>query len=302
MLYEQIEKNKRDTKIIVTAFVLVTVLTGALVGELLLGSPTLGAIVTGIIVYFYIKIAMSNQQTILAESQGYELVEDDAQYPELYNIVQELSIAGQIPTPSIYISSDPIPNAFAFGFTPDKAYVGVTQGLLEQLNREELTAVMAHEIAHIANYDTRLKTMALLLGSVLLLLMRLSFRTRVSIGDSDSKGSGLAIIFTGVVFALASGTVYLLRQKLSRNREYLADSTAIDLTRNPEGLKRALLKISQAPKSEQITSSNAFMYFTNPLKQEEIVNEQGEMLIPEPDSFFSTHPSTYNRIQKLNNM
>lgn len=302
MLYEQIEKNKRDTKIIVAAFALVTILTGALAGYLLVDNPIFGAILTGIIVSIYIKVAMSKQQKILAESQGYVLVEDGEQYPELYNIVQELSIAGQIPTPRIYISSDPIPNAFAFGFTPDNAYVGVTKGLLEQLNREELSAVMAHEIAHIANYDTRLKTMALLLGSVLMILMRMAFNSRVSVDDRDSKGSNSAIVIVGLVFALASGVVYLLRQKLSRNREYLADATAVDLTRNPEGLKSALLKISQAPKSEQIASSNAFMYFTNPLMQEEVVNEQGEMLIPESDSFFSTHPSTYNRVKRLANM
>lgn len=188
----------------------------------------------------------------MSMNHGREIHEEDD--PELWHIVEDMSLAGQIPMPRVFIINDPSPNAFATGRDPKHSYVAVTSGLRDKLNRSELEGVLGHEISHIRNYDILVSTIGVALAAVISFIS--SFASRIwwwTGSDRDDKDSSplesilkvVAIIFTLILGPLAAG---LAQMALSRNREYLADAGSVELTRNPQGLISALkrfLTVSQ---------------------------------------------------------
>ena len=298
-LYEQIQANKRASVL----YSLLLVLLLAALGTAMVGTyyprqwylGTAGAAGLGIFMAFLARFAGSS--IILSISGAREATQAEDQM--LSNVVEEMAIAGGIPKPKIYVIDDPSPNAFATGPDPDHAIVAITTGLMFKLDRDELQGVMAHELAHIRNYDIRFMTTIAMIAGLIPLLADMFVRMQWFGGgrrrDRDGdNGLGAIFAIVGIVLAiLAPIFAKLLEMAVSRQREYLADASAAEMTRYPEGLARALQKISMDP--EPLASANRatqHMYIINPrhLSGDDVAN------------IFSTHPPTQDRIQRLMNM
>ena len=247
----------------------------------------------------------SGDQILLASSRARPVTHDV--HPQLFNVVEEMSISAGLPMPKVYIIADPAPNAFATGRNPQTASVAVTAGLLGRLNRDELQGVIAHELSHILHRDILFVTLAgIMLGSIVLLsqiFLRGMFyssmsgsRRRYSSGSGGGGQAQIIMLVVAIVAAiLAPIMAQLLYFALSRKREYLADAGAARLTRYPEGLASALEKIA-GDRSPQIASANkvtAPMYIVNPFKK-----KKGMKL----SDLSSTHPPISERIKILRNM
>jgi heat shock protein HtpX len=241
------------------------------------------------------------KNSILWALHAIPINESDQDCTELHNIVDEMRLAAGIPCPEVHILDDSDPNAFAMGSNPENACIVVTRGLLNTLNREELQGVIAHEMSHIRNYDIRLRTAYLaLFGSVVLLsdwsrkgllLGRYGLYNVVRI-----KGSfKIVFIITWLITALFAPLIaWLLAMAISRNREYLADASAVELTRNPEGLVRALEKIEKAS-APTISCKRGVAAFC-------IVDPLGKRLNKKEGFFadlFATHPPLKKRVMIL---
>ncbi len=298
MLFQQIEKNKRNTFFLVLLFSLLVLAIGWAVGYVVNGDDLTGLFMATIVLVVYIPITyMTATAQVLSMSGAKEITKED--HPMLFNIVEDLAMVARIPTPKIYIVDDPSPNAFATGIKPEKGVVAFTTGLLEKLNREELEGVAAHEIAHIRNYDIRLMTICIALVGVIALLADLGTRMLYYSGgnkgsrrSSNSKGNPLMIIAL-ILIILAPIAARFVSLAVSRNREYLADASAVEFTRNSTGLKNALLKISQ--QSLQVKNANATtasMYISNPFSKDRRKRV----------SLFATHPPIESRIERLERM
>jgi heat shock protein HtpX len=215
------------------------------------------------------------------------------------NVVREMSLAGGTPMPKVYLIEDTAPNAFATGRSPKHASVAITTGLLQKLDREELQGVIAHELGHVRNYDIRFALLvAVLVGSIALMadfFLRFTFwgGGRRGGGDRDRGGGGLAAILFIVAIVLAILAPIIARfvqLAVSRQREYLADSSSVELTRNPRGLERALAKIAGDREVLEVANrATQHLYFTNPIKKFE----------ERSSSMFSTHPAIVDRINRL---
>lgn len=212
----------------------------------------------------------------------------------MYESLEGLCIAAGLPMPKLYIMDDLSPNAFATGRNPQNAVICVTTGLMEKLDSYELEGVLAHELSHIKNYDILLQTIASIFVGFVTIISDLFFRVsiRSSRRDNDNTSGNALFAIIGLVFLLLSPIfATLLQLALSRNREYLADSSAIELTRNPQGLISALKKISEDPDPlEQANKSTECLYISNPLKKEGLTKK-----------LFSTHPPISERIKALEN-
>ena len=247
-------------------------------------------------VYFFLSWNFG-ASLVLSSSGAREISHDDI--PQLWNVVEELSIAGGIPPPKIYIIEDEALNAFATGKDPAHASVAITRGLMEKLNREELQAVMAHEMSHVRNYDIRFSMlMAVMVGSIVLLadgIRRSMFFGRRRSRNSRGGGQGQAIlaIFAILLSILAPLLATLIQLAVSRQREYLADASGVELTRNPAGLISALKKLT-ADTSELETANRGMqhLYIVNPFNRK----KKGS------NSLFSTHPSLESRIERLQSL
>ena len=190
---------------------------------------------------------------MLASATAVPVGEDDPKYRQLMNIVDEMAIASGLPRPKVYSIPDSDPNAFATGMAPERASIAVTEGLVERLNREELQAVVAHEMGHIRNYDIRLMTVvAALIGTVLLIsefgtrTMRFGGGRSGKKSSKDSGGLGILMVVWVAALILAPFISHILAMAVSRQREYLADASGAELTRNPLALASALEKINDA--------------------------------------------------------
>jgi heat shock protein HtpX len=208
------------------------------------------------------------------------------QAPELYAAVESISITAGIPMPRVYLINDPAPNAFAAGTKPENSLVCATTGLLGIMDKEELEGVVAHEISHIKNYDIRVSMAAFALTAAIGFLTDTIWRIYFW---SDSDDRNPIAMLVGIILAIIAPILALITQlAISRQREYLADASAVMLTRYPQGLINALekLKSTTTPLRKQ-SSSMANLYFTNPLKK-------GFM-----NKLFSTHPPLDERIRRL---
>jgi len=305
-MWELIQANKRRSVIIFICMGACLIVLGYFIGMALLGP---GGAFKGLLIAFLIWFILSvisyfsGDSILLQVSRAREVTHDV--HPRLFNIVEEMKIAASLPVmPKIYIIDDPAPNAFATGRRPERCAIAVTAGLLSKLNRDELQGVVAHEMSHILNRDVLFVTFAgILLGSIVIIsevfLRSLWYggatrRYRASKGGGGGGQAQMVIIIVAIVLAiLAPILARLFYFALSRKREYLADASAVRLTRYPEGLASALDKISMG--NLDLATANkitAPMYIVNPLKTK-------GMKIAD---LTSTHPPISERITILRRM
>lgn len=229
-------------------------------------------------------------------------VADPESYKEVHNIVEELAIGDGLPKPRLYVINDSAPNAFATGRDPKHAAVAVTTGLLQIMKRAELEGVLAHELSHVKNYDTRLMgVVSILVGSIAILA---DFFTRsmiwggLSRDDDDRRGNGMFMIIALVLSILAPIIAMLIQLALSRRREFLADASGALLTRYPDGLADALEKIAADPHVlRNASNATAHFYIENPYK-----TDTGRKVTKGLANLFSTHPPIEERIKILRDM
>lgn len=293
MLYQQIARNKRKTVVVMAAFVIILTLVGAGFGYLFSNTPWTGIFIALIGSLTYLFLVMRDPANmVMSLNHAQEIHEQDN--PQLWHIVEDMAMVGRVPMPRVFIINDPSPNAFATGRDPDHSAVAVTQGLLDMMDREELEGVLGHEISHIRNYDIRLSTIAVVLVGVISFLSGLASRFIWFGGsdDDDDNNNVFEMIFkvVAIVFVLILGplSASLAQMALSRNREFLADASSVELTRNPQGLISALEKIEGSQPMKQADRSSSGMYIENPFKHS--------------GSLFDTHPPTAERIKRLQQM
>jgi len=288
--FDAIEANKRNSWILIAAmFVLFLAVISAF--SYILDVGICGSVLGFFALIFYtVVVFYSGDKVILAATGAKEAKREE--YPYLYNVVEGLSLASQIPMPKVYVVKDAGPNAFATGRDPEHASVAVTTGLLERLNRQELEGVVAHEISHVANFDIRFAMIAIVfVGAIALLgdsVARMVFWGGA--GRNRRDGGGALVLIALVFVILAPIFAQLIRFALSRQREYLADANGARLTRYPEGLANALEKIKTANiPTKSASDTTASLFFSNPF--------------PKKASFLAaTHPPIDERIKKLRSM
>mgnify|MGYP002398538530 CR=1 FL=1 len=240
-----------------------------------------------------------SDKMVLAMSDAKEVKFQDNK--ELYRLVENLCITAGLPTPKIYIINDTAPNAFATGRDPEHAVVAVTKGLLQKLERSELEGVIAHELSHIGNSDILIATIVTVLVGVVVLLADWFRRWTFWGGhrNSDNKMDGrlqLIIIVVAILFSiLAPIFAYMMQFAISRKREFLADADGALLTRYPEGLARALEKISaDSEKLEVANRATAHLYISSPFKKDAVGRKKGFFA-----KAFMTHPPIEERVANL---
>ena len=260
--------------------------------------PSTGIIIFIVaIVYSFISYFWSDK-IVLATSGAKEIKKKD--HPELFRTVENLAIGDGIPMPRVYIINDPSPNAFATGRDPKHAAVAATTGILEKLNKAELEGVLAHELSHVKNYDTRLLAItAVLVGFISLItdmFMRNLFWGGMGRGnDRDNRAQAIFLVIGIVLAILAPIIASLIQLAVSRRREFLADASGALLTRYPEGLASALEKISKDPRPLRTASSaTAHLFIVNPFK--------GKGIQSSLTNLFSTHPPIAERVKILRSM
>jgi len=296
-IYKQIDTNKKKTATLIFLFIAFFCAIGFLFGyffnggdirsgiAMLVPAFSFSAISSVTSYYFSDKMVLSmHNAKSAAEVPGTEIYQ---------SMVENLCKVAQVPPAKLYIQKSNSLNAFATGRNPEKGVVCLTTGIIEALDKDELEGVIAHEIAHIKNYDIRLMTVvAVLVGSIALIsdwLIRGRFHTS---NDEDQKGFNYVAIILSVIAALLTPIIaQIIQMAISRRREYLADATGAYLTRYPQGLASALEKISSSHVPlESANRATAHMYISNPFKGKKMA------------SFFSTHPPAVERIKRLRNM
>jgi heat shock protein HtpX len=295
---ERIAVNRRNSLILIAAFLAFVAVFGYVIGWAWIGDPV-GAIF-GLVLAFIVGIVTGlatyygGDRMVLAASRAREISHDEA--PVLFNVVEEMAIAAGLSMPKVYIIDDSAPNAFATGRDPEHASVAVTSGLLEKLNRDELQGVIAHEMSHVGNFDIRYAMLVGILVGTTVLISDFFLRGLWLSGGGRGRSEGggyvqLIMIVIAIVFAiLAPLFARLLQLSISRQREYLADASAVRLTRNPKGLADALQKISgDREVLEAANRATAHLYIVNPVKGFE----------KRAKGLFSTHPPIEERIQIL---
>lgn len=299
LIYDRIAQNRRNTLLLLIVFVAVLAGFSIAIG-IVLGLPYPYAPLLIIPFFLFALISYySSASVALAISGAREVTKE--QEPELYRTVENLCIGAGLPMPRVYVMEDGSPNAFATGRDPDHAAVAVTRGLLQKLEPSELEGVIAHELSHIGNYDIRIMTIVVVLVGLVALMADLMFRlTYFGAGArrgnrGKSGGSAVLIVYAIALLGaiLAPIAAQLIRFAVSRQREYLADASGALLTRNPEGLARALEKIAADPDPlESANKATAHLYINNPL------TEHPSFL----NNLFSTHPPIAERIRLLRAM
>ena len=300
--YREIDRNRRRSWLLVVVVIVVLGLLGGAVGY------ATGFGWGGLVLAMVIAVVMSigswfaGDALVMATSGAREI--DRANPPErfgqLVNVVEEMRLAGGLPPPRLWLIDDSAPNAFATGRDPEHASVAVTSGLLDKLDREELQGVIGHEMSHIGNLDIRFTLLVgVLVGAIALLadwFLRFTYwggRRRSSSSDSDRGGGGAAALIFALALILAIVAPLigrLIQAAVSRSRESLADATAVEMTRNPVGLARALRTISDDPEVLEVANrATQHLYIVNPIKSFE---ERAK-------SLWDTHPPIGERIRAL---
>lgn len=294
-LYQQIRENKIKSGaliVIVLALVIgaVAAYSYTVRGDFVL--PVVAAIfaIPSSLIGYY-----SGAKIALAVNRAKELPDKAA--PDLHNLVENLAMTAGIPKPKIYFIDSPALNAFATGRDPAHASIAVTSGLLERLNRTELEGVLAHELSHVKNFDIRFATLvAIFVGFIVILsdmFLRMTFLGGMRRRDNRENGGqiGAILAVVGFVLLIVSPIITkIIQLAVSRQREYLADSSGALLTRYPEGLALALEKIAHGPALTTAGHSTAHLFIANPFKGRQLAN------------LFSTHPPVEERIKRLREM
>lgn len=300
-MFETSKKNKIESGLIISIFIVViTLIAYYICHALRLGSMSIViALIFSIAsawgsYYYSDKIVLSlNKARPATKEENLQLV----------NILDALMVASGLTTkPRLYVVEDAQANAFATGRNPENAVICVTTGLLEKLNYYELEGVIAHEMSHIKNYDIRLSCVVSVMVGFIVMLSDMFSRILFWGGlnddrDNDNKGNGILMIIGLICLILSPIFGSLMQLALSRKREFLADSTAVEFTRNPDGLISALEKLENDPNQlETANSATANMYIVNPFKNN---TKEGKK---KSSSIWSTHPSTADRIAALRNL
>lgn len=302
-IHSAIEQNKRRTRLLIVVLVLIPVVVAEIVG-LALGLPVevatavaaiAGLVAVGAAIWGY----RAGDGFVLAVSEAKPA--DLGVYPELHNIVENLSIGLGLPKPKIYVIKDGASNAFATGRDPEHASIAVTTGLLEKLEKLELEGVIAHELSHVGNYDIRVMLITAVLVGIIAIMAHVMLRatwygagsrSRYK-GKGEGAGGGMLLILAIVVMVLAPMVAKFIQMAVSRQREYLADASSALLTRYPTGLASALEKSSKDKDPLDVnTKGTAHLYIAEPFKgQESALN-----------NMYSTHPPIEERIRRLRAM
>ena len=286
-MYNAVSQNKRNTILIMSVFVIIIGIIGLFIG-VATDSYSLALIIfICAMLYAWLQYFIAGKLAMMMTG-AQEISKNDA--PELWRVVENLSIASGMSMPKIYVIDDPAPNAFATGRDPNHAIVGATTGLLDIMDKRELEAVMAHEMSHVRNYDIRVSMIAFGLVSAIGLFADLALRMMFYSDDRDRDVNPIVYALGLIVVILAPLLATITQLAVSRQREYLADASGVLLTRDTEGLASALEKLRQygRPMQKQ-SSSTANLFMNNPLK---------------PGFFsklFSTHPPLEDRIARLRN-
>jgi heat shock protein HtpX len=298
---DRIAVNRRNSVFLILCFLAFVTVLGYIIGYAWIGDPV-GAIF-GLVLALVVGIISGlatyygGDRMVLAASRAKEVTHEEA--PVLFNVVEEMAIAGGLPIPKVYIIEDSAPNAFATGRDPEHASVAVTSGLLKKLNRDELQGVIAHEMSHVGNYDIRYAMLVGILVGTTVLISDFFLRGLWFGGGRGGRregGGNIQLIMTIIAIVLAILAplfARLLQLSISRQREYLADATAVQLTRNPKGLADALQKISGDREVLEVANrATAHLYIVNPIKRFEKRSR----------GLFSTHPPIEERIKILRAM
>ena len=299
MLYEQIASNKRKTWVLLIVFFLLLAIVGYAVGYLFMNSG-FGGVTIAMILGFIYALTMIFQSTEIVMSMNGAREVDRNEEPVLYHVVEDMAMVAQIPMPRVYVIDDPGLNAFATGSNPQNAAVAATSGLLEIMNREELESVIGHEVSHIRNLDIRISTIAVALASAITLLSSMAGRmmwwggASRSRRNSDRDTGGLEVILLVIsllTIVLAPLAATLVQLAISRQREFLADAPSVELTRNPQGMINALLKLENSqPMTHHVDDASSALYINDPQKPGFL------------KKLFYTHPPISERIERLKHM
>ena len=299
MLYQQIAKNKRKTVFVLAGFLILVALIGAAIGYLFAGTAVGGIIIAGVLAVIYMSVIVSQSTDVVMNMNNAREIHSAQEAPELWHVVEDMAMVAQVPMPRVFIIDDPSPNAFATGNDPQHSAVAATTGLLQIMNREELEGVMGHEMSHVRNYDIRLQTIALALSAAITALVNFAgnfwwFGGGRSSDDDDDSAIGIfAIIGSILLIILAPLAASIAQMALSRNREYLADAGAVELTRNPHGLISALQKLQNAQPMKKVAPSSSSLYRSDPA-----LNRRHKRFA----HLFDTHPPLDERIARLEEM
>jgi len=290
-LYTYAESNTRKTFALITFFLLLLIFIGWLFSYVL-DSPIIIWIVSAFSIFTSIGSYWFSDKIVISMTGAKPIQKQDN--PEIYRLVENLCIAAGLPLPKIYILNESQPNAFATGRDANHAVIAVTTGLLEKLEKTELEGVIAHELSHIGNKDMLLQTIVVVFAGIIAALSRTFLRIGLRGGGGDRKKGGL-ILLAVIAAILAPLAATLIRLAISRKREFLADASGALLTRYPEGLARALEKISADPNPLKVASpSTAHLFISSPFKDE----EKKHWLT----GLFMTHPPIEERIKALRDL
>lgn len=296
-MYSQIDSNKRRTLLLISIFIAFVIAIGYFLAVYM--GYGYGFLIGAIIFSFFMTLGsyFGGDKVALTSTGAKATTKKDNPY--VYRMVENLCITAGIPMPKVYIINSPALNAFATGRDPEHASIALTTGIISALENEELEGVIAHELSHIKNYDIRLMTIVVVLVGIIAILSNWFFRARLFGlgGKRDSNNSsggqlGTIIMIVGLVLLILSPIIAeIIKLAISRKREYLADASGSLLTRYPEGLARALEKISQSKTPLPTASAaTAHLFISNPLKGKSM------------SKMFSTHPDVKDRITKLRSM
>jgi heat shock protein HtpX len=303
-VYEQIARNKRRTFVILFGFVGLVAAVGVAF-DILFGGGIAGLVIIVVIAAGLALFSYYNSDKV-ALAASHAKPADETEYRRYHNLVEGLCIAAGLPKPRLYVVDDPAPNAFATGRNPKHAAIAVTTGLLEKMNRVELEGVLAHELSHVKNYDILVTTVAVIaVGAIALLAdigLRFAFwgglRDRRDSNDSGGLG-GIVALLALALLVLAPFVGYVMQFAMSRNREYLADASGVQLTRYPPGLISALEKLRDDQAIvHHATKATAQMWIEQPLEPGTEKKDSKSRF----NSLFDTHPPLEDRIKRLQEM
>ena len=298
-MYEDIRNNKIKTGVIVAIFLVVI----SLIVYYICMAFDLGYMSIVIAMIFSIATAWTSyyysDKIVLSVNRAHPASQEE--YQKLNNILDGLMVSSGLQNrPRLYVVDDPQPNAFATGRNPEHAVICVTTGLLEKMDYYELEGVVAHELSHIKNYDIRLSAVvSVMVGFMVILTDWVSRALFWGVGDrdNDNKGNPILMLIGLICLILAPIFGQLMQLALSRRREYLADASAVELTRNPDGFISALQKLDSDPNElRNANNSTAHMYIVSPFKANAKDGKKRKT------SLFSTHPSIDDRIEAIRNL
>lgn len=285
-MYSAISANKRNTFLIMIIFIVIIAGIGYVFARAYGNFGIFYGVLIGSVIYAVIQYFIA-AKVALSVNRAHEITKADA--PRLYRTVENIAITDGLPVPRVYIMEEPAPNAFATGRDPNHSHVVATRGLLDIMDDRELTAVIAHEMGHVKNYDIRVMMIVFGLVSAIGLIADLLYYSSLFGGSNRREGGNPIFLVIGIAAAVLAPVVALLVQlAVSRQREYLADATSAMTTRDPEALASALEKLAGTSTAlAHASNSTAHLFFANPLRKGGISN------------LFSTHPPIEERVKRL---